>query len=243
MISVLCPSRGRPTFARDLLESMRATGTFLGNQLVLRLDDDDPFLAEYRNIVHGSDVTTIVGPRVVLSQCWNEAFTRARNDVLMLCGDDIRFRTAGWDDRVVRTIDQCADRLVLVHGDDGIQHDRVATHPFLTRDWVDVVGYFVPPIFASDWNDMWLTEVADAIGRRCYLPDVYTEHLHPVAGKHYLDQTHLERMDRHRAEDCDRLYRETGEQRNADADKLRTAIEQRSSHDREPGPEPARPAP
>lgn len=231
MISVLCPSRGRPTFARDLLESMRATGVLLYNQLVLRLDDDDPSLAEYGNLVTGSDVTIIVGPRVVLSQCWNEAYDKAQNDIAMLCGDDIRFRTQGWDDRVASTILNCRDRLVLVHGDDGIQGDKVATHPFLHRAWVDVVGYFVPPIFASDWNDMWLTEVADKIGRRCYLPDVYTEHLHPVAGKHYLDQTHLERLDRHRAEDCDRLYRDTAGERLADAEKLRAAIVEGSYFD------------
>lgn len=242
MISVLCPSRGRPTFARDLLESMRATGIMLYNQLVLRLDDDDPSLAEYGNLVTGSDVTIIVGPRVVLSQCWNEAYAKAGNDIAMLCGDDIRFRSYGWDNRVAETIHGWPDRLVLVHGQDGIQGDRVATHPFLHRAWVDVVGYFVPPLFASDWNDMWLTEVADGIGRRVYLPDVYTEHLHPVAGKHYFDQTHQERMARHQAEDCDRIYRETVEDRARDIQKLRLVIEEAAMtinpDQNQPGPRP-----
>lgn len=228
MISVLCPSRGRPTFARDLLESMRATEQFHTNEIIFRLDDDDPMLAEYGNLLGGTDVQISIGPRVVLSKCWNEAYEFAHNDVLMLCGDDIRFRTQNWDDRVAMAFDGCDDRILLVHGEDGIQGDKVATHPFLSREWVDAVGYFVPPIFASDWNDMWLTEVARLIDRVCFLPDVYTEHLHPVAGKHYLDQTHLERLDRHRAEDCDRLYRETSEQRRADADKLRAAITARS---------------
>lgn len=223
VISILCPSRGRPTFARDLLESMRATSQ--DSTLILRLDDDDPSLPEYFDTVSGSDVQLHAGPRVVLSKCWNEAYGESITDLNMLCGDDIRFRTIDWDQQVIAAFEECPDRLLLVHGRDGIQDEKVATHPILHRKWVETVGYFVPPIFASDWNDMWLTEVADMIGRRLYLPSVYTEHLHPVAGKHYLDQTHLERLDRHRVEDCDRLYRETGDQRRADADKLRAAIE------------------
>lgn len=225
MISVLCPSRGRPEFARDLLESIRATAATIGVQLVLRLDEDDPALERYAELVAGSDVTTIVGPRVVLSECWNEAAERAVWDVLMLCGDDIRFRTPHWDDRVMSVIWSVPDKIVLVHGRDGIQDDRVATHPFMHRRWMETVGYFVPPYFASDYNDMWLTEVADAIGRRQYLADLYTEHLHPVAGKYHLDQTHLERLDRHRQQNCDALYQNTAPERATDVAKLQAYID------------------
>lgn len=224
MISVLCPSRGRSTFARELLESIRATAAS-NVELILRLDDDDPFLGEYADLVTGSDVRFLIGPRIVLSRCWNEAADAATADIMMLCGDDIRFRTADWDLRVHQEFSLCPDRLVLVHGRDGIQDAKVATHPFLHRRWVETVGYFVPPLFASDWNDMWLTEVADALGRRRYLPDIYTEHLHPAAGKYYLDQTHLERLARHSFWDCDRLYRETGTERSEDIAKLRAVIE------------------
>jgi len=225
MISVLCPSRGRPVFARELLESIRATAVLQFVELILRLDDDDPHLGEYLDQVTGTDVNVIVGPRVILSQCWNEAAGKALNDVMMLCGDDIRFRTPGWDDYVCQAICSVPDRILLVHGRDGIQDDRVATHPFLHRRCVETTGYFCPPLFSSDYNDMWLTEVADLIGRRRYLDHVYTEHLHPVVGKHYLDQTHLERLARHRWDDCDRIYTDTVQDRHADADKLRAVLQ------------------
>ena len=42
------------------------------------------------------------------------------------------------------------------------------THGFLHRNWVETVGYFVPPYFSSDFNDTWLNEVADMIGRKIY---------------------------------------------------------------------------
>jgi hypothetical protein len=243
MISVLCPSRGRPVFARELLESIRATSVLKFVELILRLDDDDPFLGEYLDQVSGTDVTTIVGGRVVLSQCWNEAAAKAQNDVLMLCGDDIRFRTQGWDSYVLQTIYSVPDRILLVHGRDGIQDDKVATHPFLHRRWMETVGYFVPPLFASDYNDMWLTEVADAIGRRRYLPYVYTEHLHPAAGKYYLDQTHIERLTRHRWYDCDRIYRDTVQERRADADKLRAVLQPMEEVIMSANPDQNQPAP
>lgn len=224
MISVLCPSRGRPEQARDLLDSIRASSATNGVELILRLDSDDPRLHDYGDLVTGSDVRIIVDQRVVLSQCWNDAAACASWDVLMLCGDDIRFRSLDWDKLVMDAIWSVPDHLVLVHGRDGIQDDRVATHPFLHRRWMETVGYFVPPLFASDYNDLWLTEVADMIGRRRYLPDIYTEHMHPVVGKGPMDQTHLERLERHRSEGVDQLYRDTVQNRQADADKLRAVI-------------------
>lgn len=223
MISILCPSRGRPTGARELLDTIRATSTTYV-ELIFRLDDDDPSLADYYDQASGSDVQFIVGPRIVLSACWNEAAEKAEGDILMQCGDDIRFRTIDWDRAVSEQFDTHRDKILLVHGRDGIQDDRVATHGFLHRRWMETVGYFVPPIFASDYNDLWLTEVADALGRRVYLPAVYTEHMHPVAHKAEYDLTHQERLTRHREQDCDALYRNTADQRATDVARLWSVI-------------------
>jgi hypothetical protein len=198
-------------------------------EFVLYIDGDDPTRAEVQGLQvahgHGPWCKVITGPRVVLSQMWNVCFEQATADVLMQCGDDIRFRTRGWDTKVLSQFLRYPDRILLVHGQDGIQGDRIATHGFLHRRWTSVVGYFVPPIFASDYNDMWLTEVADAIQRRIYLPDVYTEHMHPVAGKGPLDRTHQERLERHNTENCDQLWRDTAPDRLRDAAKLRAYIE------------------
>jgi hypothetical protein len=113
---------------------------------------------------------------------------------------------------------------VFVHGEDGHQHDRLGTHGFLSRRWVETVGYFVPPMFSSDFNDTWLTEVADRIGRRVFLPNVLTEHLHPAAGKGKWDRTHLERLERHRRDQPERLYQQTVGERMEAAAKLRKAM-------------------
>lgn len=224
MISVLLPTRNRPANVRRLLDSALETAE-TEVEFVVYVDDDDPTRDETCDVLARYAVTTIVGPRVVLSEAWNRCAERARFDVMMHCGDDIVFRTYGWDARVLETFDRYPDRIVLVHGSDGFQDANLGTHSFLHRRWVETVGYLVPPYFSSDYNDTWLNEVADALGRRVYLPNVYTEHMHPVAGKGSWDQTHQERLARHQRDDVARIYRDRAPERAADVDKLRRVID------------------
>lgn len=220
MISVLVPTRGRPDGVRRLVTSARDTATDEVRFVFYVDDDDEPSPA----VVDELSETLLVGPRIVLSEMWNRCWEHADADVAMHCGDDIIFRTHGWDQRVLHEFDRYPDRIVFVHGEDGIQHGNIGTHGFLHRRWIETVGYFVPPYFSSDYNDLWLSEVADALGRRVYLPDVYTEHMHPVAGKAPLDLTHQERLARHQQDDVERLYRDLVDRRAEDVAKLRLAI-------------------
>lgn len=223
MISVLLPTRDRPANLTRLLDSALETAA-TEVEFVVYLDDDDPSADASLDVLHRFGATVVRGPRVVLSETWNRCYDRARFDVVMQCGDDIVFRTAHWDERVHEALARFPDRLAFVHGNDGIQYDRIGTHGFLHRRWVEAVGYFLPPYFSSDYNDLWLTEVADALGRRVYLDDVVTEHMHPVAGKAELDRTHRERLERHRRDDVDALYRRLAPERAADVAKLRAVI-------------------
>lgn len=226
LISILCPTRGRPHQVRELIGTAGLTAARLDRlQFVFYVDGDDKARHEVQDLQRTDPrVLVVTGPRIVLSAMWNECYERAQADVLMQCGDDIRFRTSGWDQRVLRQFAAWPDRIVLIHGEDGIQGKRIATHGFIHRRWVQQVGYFVPPRFASDYNDMWLTEVADELGRRVFLPDVLTEHMHPVAGKGPWDRTHAERLHRHNVEDCDRIWRDTAKERAQDVAKLRAYI-------------------
>jgi glycosyltransferase involved in cell wall biosynthesis len=223
-ISVLVPTRNRPDSVRRLRDSIRATAHG-AVELVLYVDDDDPTGDTVCDLAAGDlYLEVLVGSRIVLSETWNRCAEQASASVLMHCGDDIVFRTPGWDQRVLTEFDDSVDKILLVHGRDGFQDAGLATHGFLHRRWVDALGYFVPPYFASDYNDLWLTEVADALGRRRYLADVYTEHLHPVVGKAPLDVTHQERLARHQRENVDQLYRDLKPQREADIAKLRAVM-------------------
>lgn len=222
LISILLPSRGRPDQLNDLLESIYSTVAhkrFI--EVIVRLDRDDN--SDYWNkITH--PVTFLRGERRLLSELWNECATEASGEILMHCGDDIRFRTPGWDMQVREAFAAVPDRIVLVQGDDlSPNREALATHGFLHRRWVDAVGYFLPPLFSCDWNDVWLTEVADAIGRRVILPFV-TEHQHYSFDLRPRDRTDEEREERGREDDVVGLYERTKKDRQSDVRKLKAVM-------------------
>lgn len=214
-ISILLPSRGRPTeFERMWKSALETADAPDSIEFVVYMDKDDT--SEYlmpKNSQHN------VGPRVVLSEMWNECYKLAKADIFMHAGDDLIFRTKGWDSMVVQTFHKFPDRILFVHGDDGYWGSTFGTHGFLHRKWVEVLGYFVPPLYVSDFNDTHLNELANMVGRRVYMPFV-TEHMHFLFGKGAKDQTHIDRLIRHEQEKPEELYQSKQAERQADGRKL-----------------------
>lgn len=221
MISILLPSRGRPSNIVRLANSIFETASNPSEiEIIVRLDEDDPKLNEYMDSPP-KQTTYFTGPRVVLSEMWNECYERARGDILMHCGDDIIFRTMGWDAVVKDTFELYPDRIVFVFGNDDSPHNGTfGTHGFIHRNWVKAVGYFVPPYFSSDYNDTWLNDVARMIDRHRHIP-ILTEHMHPDLNKAELDQTHKDRIKRHKKDNVAQIYKDRHEDRLSDANKLR----------------------
>jgi hypothetical protein len=222
VISVCCPTRGRPDNMRRLADSIRATAVGHDVELVFYIDlDDGPSIATAVEL----NARHVIGERIVLSDMWNACADVAIGDIFMQCGDDIVFRTPGWDTMVAAEFDARPDRILLVHGNDGVHGPALGTHGFVHRAWVDAVGYFLPPGFSCDMSDVWLNEVANELGRRVYLPQVFTEHMHPIVGKASLDQTHRDRLAAGRRDNVHALYAARAGERAADVAKLRHVIE------------------
>lgn len=230
MISLLFPSRGRPENLERLLQSLVDT-TDGDLQLVIALDEDDGTVSEYIEIAKKFETLEmqfdfLIGPRTLLSEYWNLCFEKATGDILMHCGDDLIFRTEGWDTKVKEAFAQYPDNIVFVYGRDGhARHDEnFGTHGFLHRDWPEVIGYFVPPYFSSDYNDTWLNDVAKMIDRHHFV-DILTEHMHPTFGKAEWDQTHRDRVERHRRDNVANIYADKASEREFDAQILRGVID------------------
>jgi len=210
MISLLLPTRQRPNNLLRLAESVADTADDIRDiEIVTYMDFDDH---TYNDIEHlPLKWIQIYGPReydglVNLSAMWNQCYEACHGDILMHCGDDIVFRTKGWDTTVRETFDQYPDRLIFAFGRDGYQDaNNFGTHGFIHRAWVDTVGYFVPPYFVSDFNDTFLNDVSKAIGRHIEI-DIYTEHMHYINGKAEIDQNTRERLQRHEENNPGALY-------------------------------------
>lgn len=220
MISILCPTRNRPGNVRRLIESARDTADG-PLEFVFYADDDAPLPPD---ITSQDGVVTITGPRIMMSAMWNACWDRASGEIAMMGADDIAFRTPGWDTTVLAEFTKYPDRIVLVHGQDGIQGPDLGTHSFLHRRWVETVGYFTAPYFSRDFADTWINDLAIRIGRRVYLPEMYIEHLHPVVGKAPWDETHQERVIRGEHDDVDGIWARTGDERAGDAAKLQAVM-------------------
>lgn len=224
MISILVPSRGRPNQLHRLTDSIYQTADNCDDlEIITYVDDDDPEGLEYLEL---PDLRLLIhGPRILLSEAWNECWRQSQGNILMHCGDDIIFRTKSWDQKVKAAFAEYPDNIVFVHGNDGSDKGTwFGTHGFIHRDWADMVGYFVPPFFASDYNDKWLNDVAESLGRKRYV-DILTEHMHPAFGKGEWDQTHKERIERHWAEDVDKIWNNTQHLREGDIERLKMALQ------------------
>lgn len=197
-------------------------------EIVAYLDDDD-LIIDYADPPPSS--RACFGPRRPLMDAWNVCAERAKGDILMHAGDDLIFRTHGWDTHVRKAFDDTPDKILFAYANDGspVHGDTFGTHGFVSRRWVDALGYMVPPYFASDFNDVWLNEIAGAVGRKRYLPGVLIEHMHPLWGKRPYDQTDYDRLERHSEQKPGRVYATLAGERARDVEKLRAVIEGREA--------------
>lgn len=235
LISVLLPSRGRPDGYRRVVETCFATATYPRQiEVCVYLDEDDPAIDDYRFwkrtkkdrwVGAPGKIGLMEGPRILLSETWNQLTEVADGEILMHCGDDVTFNTPGWDQRVREEFDKLPDKIGLVFADDlSTNFPDLATHGFLHRRWVEAVGYFLPPLFSSDWNDVWISEVAKQVKRLVPMPDVVIEHHHYTFGKAERDKTHAEREERGARDGVVDLYKRTQKDRENDAAKLKAVM-------------------
>jgi hypothetical protein len=192
-ILVICPSRGRPDAVRELWATMRETTVSPTTRLFVAIDQDDPCRDDYLRIPLG--VTERFGYDIdrltirVLRPDETGDMTRAMNSavrpflgkdlIIGMVNDDHRFRTRGWDRRVVSAMKQPG----IVAANDGFQEDRLVTTPFIDSRIVTALGWYCLPACRHLFVDNAWTDLGKQLRRLWYLKDVVIEHMHPFAGK------------------------------------------------------------
>ncbi len=177
------PTRQRPRNVHRLLESIEDTAAHPeAITAYFYVDDDDDVMPSYMDGIREAHpaikMRFAVGPRIVLSQMYTGMAAASTGDILWSGGDDIVFRTPGWDTMIAEEFEKVPDRILLVYGNDCLQEHRLATHPFISRTGMDVLGYFYPATGEIAVTDLWLHHAYETIGRLCYRPDIITEHMH-----------------------------------------------------------------
>ena len=228
-ISLLCPTRLRPESMERVWKSAQETADDPSSiEIVFYMDNDDPLsISKFQELdtpESNNRVLGILGERILLSSMWNECQKVATGDIFMLLGDDIVFRSPHWDTYVREHFNSIDDKISLLYGRDGNQDERLSTHPFVHKNWIQAVGYFVPDSYSCDMNDLNLFDIATMINRKTYDPRIFTEHMHFGVGKSNLDSTYKDQRERGMRDNVMALYERLLPKRQEDAQKLRDFI-------------------
>lgn len=227
MISILLPSRKRLWSLQRLIDSIANTADDLDNIEVIVYDDNDLGDDAYQNWDRPNFVKLFRTPtRQNISTYWDMAAHVGAGPIYMLCGDDVVFQTKGWDTLVEEAFAQYPDKLVLVYGDDGDPNTEKtqSPHPLLHQKWIDAVGYFTPHYFSGDFSDTWVSDMADAIGRKHKIPAMF-EHMHYAFRKGELDVVQGEKIVMHWRDNMPKKYEDTLPERLEGIEKLKRAMQ------------------
>lgn len=183
---VLCPTRGRPERAAEMLASFHATAVLSTTSLVLVIDADDPSdysgLAADRIAVEGGSFPKAVNEAA--ADVWGMLWDNTA--VLGCIGDDFLFRSPGWDRRVSEALATPG----VVYGNDLLMGEALPTAVFMSLVIPRALGWYVLPTLRHLCADDAWKAIGLGLGRLRYLPGVVIEHMHPVAGKAQVDATY-----------------------------------------------------
>lgn len=162
----IIPSRSRPHNIKRLADAFRETS--VSTPVLLRLDDDDPYLSRY-TCPDGWEL--VIRPRRPLSDCYNEVFDRGL-DWYGLFADDVVPETPRWDTLLIEAAG--SDRVSF--GNDGI--DILPTHFVVGGELVREIGFVALPGLDRIYMDTVWNDIATERNVLSYLPDVHIPHLH-----------------------------------------------------------------
>lgn len=185
MISFCCPSRGRPELAKRLVDTANSTAKYQ-TEFLFYLNDDDPKLEEYRDLLDEQHYT--IGPNQSTCLSWNQMADKSKNDIVMLMGDDVQVQTEDWDEKIKFQFEQFEDRILMVVPSDGRRKGNAnneeteptlwpdkklpAAHFAVHKNWINTTGYLAPAFFWHFYVDTYTQKVARKLNRCMFLPSV-----------------------------------------------------------------------
>jgi cellulose synthase/poly-beta-1,6-N-acetylglucosamine synthase-like glycosyltransferase len=229
-ISILAPTRKRPLRLTEMYLSALDNASHPNDiEFIVYVDEDDKSYDQLKL----KQMTIIRGERRSISEAWNTCSQNARGAVQGLFADDVVFRTFQWDLVLSDAMQPYPDRIGYFYTSDGTATgEGFGTHGFLHQNWIDAVGYFVPPYFTANQVDRWLDEVSTNIGRHVYT-GITTEHMHQGFGKAPLDDTYKEALAREQTDRNESRYRDTKNLRKKDEQKLKAHMANLNSNRRD----------
>jgi hypothetical protein len=200
LISIICPTHKRPAlqrrFAKCVYENCYDPRY---SEIVFGIDEDDQValdVAEELKKQYGEDfirVCTITpGENLpnISNICAREV---ARGQIYGNAADDVVFRSKNWDVVVLQEFEKYDDKILLLWSDDGNWGGSLASHYFVSKNWVRALGHIQPTHFHADWTDHWNQRLANRVGRAKVILSrerLFLQHLHAEHGGMEKDETY-----------------------------------------------------
>lgn len=168
-IAILCPTRNRQSQFGRMFNSVGRTQS---KDIII-------YSGTNGNDVYAGTQFPIDCPTGFM---WNslaqEAIKNKENTHFMLGSDDMIFTTPCWDKVLIEHYNALENKIHVYHLRDS--RDKNGTpHPIVTREWIEAMGYFLPPIFLHWFVDSWTVEIAKANNCFTHLKDYLLVHDKP----------------------------------------------------------------
>lgn len=194
-ISLLIPTRGRPSLVYRLFDSILETASDPDSlEIVLYIDDDD---TNSHGITHDAlSIVKLVQPSNTMGNMLKACYSASSGQYVLLLNDDVIFRTPNWDTLVQEPFTRVPDDIALVYGNDGIMGENLATFPIISRVVCELMNGICPQEYKRDFIDTHILDTFKRLSllgyeRVVYLPDIIFDHIHYFSGKAELDSTYL----------------------------------------------------
>lgn len=184
-IAILCPTYRRPKLAKRMFDSVNGAAKVYFCTDSIDLMDCKLYGIETTDYVYAD-------PMMPTSHKWNmlaiEAIKNPENKLFMLGADDMYFDTPGWDKALINHYNALENKIHVYALQDS--RDIGGTpHPIVTREYIDAMGYFVPPIFMHWYVDSWTADIAKANNCFTHFKQFNLVHDKP-SDKGQADETH-----------------------------------------------------
>lgn len=177
-ISILMPTRGRPDGLDKVFESFQ--NTVEHKHLIdiwIYVDDDDTLTLAYIKSekwhIYGLTINWHITKSAgsmgdMLNQLWQACTTNP--GLYFPFSDDYTISTPHWDSLLRRAFSQFEDGVMLGFLPDNTVRPHQVTFAIPSSRWLNLLGYFLTNRFYFWFDDQWIDEIGQMVGRKVMIP-------------------------------------------------------------------------
>lgn len=181
---LILPTKGRPLNLKRFISHYYETKATLPIWVIFDADDAD----NYENIGLPEGWKRICAPAgTKLGDIYNMIFRDFPNEEYYgFISDDCIPETEEWD---IKLKDACLPDKIVWSADGNVD-DKIPTFPFFGGELIRKLGFWSPGDMKHWYTDNAWNDIALALDKRVYIPEIMIRHLHPALGNAKDDSTY-----------------------------------------------------